>query len=372
MDEEAINPPAISIRRMREEETETARSLAGLAFSRPENAAFCSPPPQTLVAERDGRLVGAVVPKVFALPHRRRCGAIFWLMTDPQARGLGVGGRLVEATLWYFEEHGCRDAFACVEGYNTSSSNLFAARGFAVLSPAEQLRRYGLFGTVALRVKMFRFGVDVGHFLWARPGPTKPDNPGLQWWAGTLASALIFLSAEWRSGRVEGLDAMSFLGAASAVVALFGLREAAMRLAARWRGLSVRHRAWEAAFPLSAAVALISGWFLPAPGSVYPPGGTWRYRDLLSKLGPTAFAGASAVLLFAWAAWALLRFGGPPLRIASWLSFAHAAGQMLALFEVLLPFSVFVSYNGRRVWDWNRAAWAVLAAATLGLLLVRG
>jgi hypothetical protein len=77
MDEEAINPPAISIRRMREEETETARSLAELAFSRPENAAFCSPPPQTLVAERDGRLVGAVVPKVFALPHRRRCGAYF-------------------------------------------------------------------------------------------------------------------------------------------------------------------------------------------------------------------------------------------------------------------------------------------------------
>ncbi len=45
---------------------------------------------------------------------------------------------------------------------------------------------------------------------------------------------------------------------------------------------------------------------------------------------------------------------------------------MLALFEVLLPFSVFVSFNGRRVWDWNRAAWAVLAAATLGLLLARG
>ena len=102
--------------------------------------------------------------------------------------------------------------------------------------PAEQLRRYGLLGTVALWVKMFRFGVDVGHFLWARPGPTKPDNPGLQWWAGTLASALIFLLAGWRSGRAEELDAVALLGAVSAVLALFGLREAAMRLAARWRG----------------------------------------------------------------------------------------------------------------------------------------
>jgi hypothetical protein len=48
------------------------------------------------------------------------------------------------------------------------------------------------------------------------------------------------------------------------------------------------------------------------------------------------------------------------------------AGQMLALFEVLLPFSIFVSFNGRRVWDWSRPAWAVLAAATLGLFLARG
>jgi hypothetical protein len=66
------------------------RSLAGSAFSWPEGALF-SPPPQTLVAERDGHLVGAVVPKVFALPHKRLCGSLFWLMTDPQARRLGRG-----------------------------------------------------------------------------------------------------------------------------------------------------------------------------------------------------------------------------------------------------------------------------------------
>src|SRR5215213_6431827 len=99
---------------MREEETGAVRSLAGQAFSRLESA-FFSPPPQTLVAERNGRLVGAIVPKVFVLPDTRRCGAIFWLMTAPEARGNGVGGRLVEATLEYFEEHDCREAFACVE-----------------------------------------------------------------------------------------------------------------------------------------------------------------------------------------------------------------------------------------------------------------
>ena len=171
---------------------------------------------------------------------------------------------------------------------------------------------------------------------------------------------------------MEGLEPSTILGAALSIVMLFCLREAAMRMAARSQGLPVRHRAWEAAFPLSASVALILGWFLPTPGSVYPRGDTWRYRDLLPKLGPIAFAGASAVLVFAWVSWGLGRFGGFPPDVVSWLHLGHVVGQMLALFEVLLPFSIFVSFNGRRVWDWSRPAWAVLAAATVGLFLVSG
>jgi hypothetical protein len=143
-----------------------------------------------------------------------------------------------------------------------------------------------------------------------------------------------------------------------------------MRLAARWQGLSVRHRVWEAAFPLSAGVALMLGWFLPAPGSVYPRGAAWRYRDLLSKLGPTAFAGTSAVLIFAWSVWALLRFGWSSPEIATGLHATYAAGMPLVLLEVLLPFFPFASFNGRRIWDWSRPAWGVLAAAALALLLV--
>jgi GNAT superfamily N-acetyltransferase len=371
MNEEATNTPAISVHHMRKEQTRAVRSLAGRVVSRPESA-FFSPPPQTLIAERDGRLVGVIVPKVFVLPDKRRYGAIFWLMTAPEARGSGVGGRLVEATLEYFEEHGCREAFACVEGYNTSSSNLFATRGFTILSPGAQLGRYGLLGTFWLWIKMFRLGADVGHFLWARPRATRQDHSWLQWCVGTLLSVLVLLLARWRGGWLEGPEPATVLEAALAIVALFGLREAAMRLAARSQGLLVRHRVWEAAFPLSAGVALMLGLFLPTPGSVYPRSGTWRYRNLLPKLGPIALAGASAVLVFAWVTWGLLQFGGFSPEIASWLRFGHVAGQMLALFEVLLPFSIFVSFNGRRVWDWSRPAWAVLAAATVGLFLTKG
>ena len=69
MHEEATNQPVISVHHMREEETGAVRSLAGQAFSRLESV-FFSPPPQTLVAERNGRLVGAIVAKVF-VPARQ-------------------------------------------------------------------------------------------------------------------------------------------------------------------------------------------------------------------------------------------------------------------------------------------------------------
>jgi GNAT superfamily N-acetyltransferase len=371
MDERATDSPMISVRRMHDGEERAVRALAERAFSRLESA-FFSPPVHTLVAERDGQLLGAVAPTLFELPDKRRAGGIVWLMTDPKTRGLGVGGRLVEAALEYLKEHGCQEAFAGVEGYNTSSSNLFAARDFTIISPGEQFRRYGLLGTMALWLQTFRLGGDVGHFLWARPGAMRPDNPTLQWWTSTLVSALIFSLAVWRSSLAEGLSLAIIFGAAPVILALFGLREIVMRLAARSLGLSVRHRAWEAALPLSAGIAVIFGWFFPTPGSVYPQAGTWRYRNLVSKLGPMAFAGASAVLAFTWAAWALVRLGEPPLEIYEWLRAAHSAGQMLALFEVLLPFSIFVSFNGRRVWDWSRPAWAVLAIVTLALFLVAG
>lgn len=371
MNEETKDSQTIPVRPMRDDEKRAVRVLARHAFP-PLGGLFFSPPPNTLVAERDGQLVGAVVPKTFVLPDGHRGGVVLWLMTDPKARGLGVGQRLVEEALRIFEERSCREIFACVGGFNTSSSNLFAAHGFTILSPGEQLRRYGFFGMLALWLRTYRFGGDdLGHFLWAHPETRQPEGPTLQWWGGALASALIFLLAGWRGGWLGEADLESVFSGVGAVLALLGLREAAMRLTARLQGLSVRYRAWESAFMLSFGVALILGVFFPTPGSVYPRDSVWRYRDLVPKLGPIAFAGASAVLVLTGAVWAVLHLGvTPPGAVATSLRAVHKAGLSLVLVEVLLPFPPFVSFGGRRVWDWNRPVWSVLAIAVAGLLLV--
>src|ERR671916_42200 len=184
-DEETMNPRVISVRRMDADDEEAVKALAGRAFSPLASLSFPRSP-DALIAERRGELVGAA--------------------------------------LQSFEERGCREMFACVEGYNSSSANLFAARGFTILSFGEQLRRYGFLGTLLLWLKTSRLGADVGHFLWTRPGQPKPDDPALQWWAGMFASALVLLLAGWRGGWLGKFDPMIILGAVVIVVALYGLR----------------------------------------------------------------------------------------------------------------------------------------------------
>jgi ribosomal protein S18 acetylase RimI-like enzyme len=365
-----MEPRVTPVRHIRSDEEGAVKALAGRAFSPLASISFPHTP-EALVAERDGKLLGAVVLRTFYLPAERKCGVMFWLMTDPEARGVGVGRRLVGGALRYFEEQGCAEVFAGIEGYNTSSANLFAGHGFTILSFGEQLRRYGFLGTFVVWLRTSHLG-DVGHFLWARPGQARSDNAPLQWWVGVVVSSLILLLAGWRGGWLGRLEPAGILGVVLIVVMLYGSREVVMRLAARLAGLPVRYRVWESAFPLSLGVALVLGGFFPVPGSVYPRQGPWRYRNLRSKLGPVAFAGASAAVVFAWTMWALGRFGGLSPEVGVWLRVARMAGLILAVVDVLLPFFPFVSFGGRRIWDWNRVAWGVLVVAVLGLFLVGG
>jgi GNAT superfamily N-acetyltransferase len=335
----------------------------------PTQQLFFSWSSDVLVADQDGKPIGAVVPKVFPLPGGRKGGLIAWVFTAPKARGTGAGQRLIEAALEFFEERGCDEVMACVEGYNTSSSKLFATRGFSILSPGEQFRRYGL-GVCAMWIHAFHF-IDVGHFLWVRPAAGRPDNPAMQWWGNWLANVLIYLLALWRQSGFRQLSLSAVVEIPLLLAMFLGIRSLSMQWMARRRKMTtMRYRAWESGFPLSLAIALAFGGQYPVLGSFYPTSDRWRYRDLLPKLGPVALSGVLPALALTWGAWALSRFGGLETGPSRWLRSAMTIGQFLVFFDVVLVFFPFVSFNGRRIWDWNKLLWGFLALATVTLFFV--
>ncbi len=356
----------ILIRPMEKDERRKVHAVMRQAFPLIQQW-FFSWEPNVLVAEQDGRLLGGIVLKLFRLPRGRKGGLVAWIFTAPEARGLGAGQRVVEAGIEFFEQQACDEIFACVEGYNTSSSKLFASRGFSILSPGEQFRRYGL-GIFTVWLKTFHF-IDVGHFLWARPAAKSADSPVLQWWGTIAANTLLGLFVLWRANGFRAGNSVMWLILPLVILALFGLRYLGMRLAARGQGLAVRFRAWESGFPLSLGIALAFGSLFPVPGNMYPVAEQPRYRDLLPSLGRAALAGTLPVLFVVWAAWGALRLG-VPAGLEAWLETLLQVGATLALFDIALPFFPFTSFNGRRLWDWNKVVWALLALATVGLILV--
>lgn len=353
----------VIIRLIRDDEQSEAKRVMRRAFS-PPTWLFFSWSKDVLVAEHEGRIVGGTVLKTFTLPKGRKVGFVYWLFTDPEARGLGAGQGLIEGALDFFAAQGCDEVSACVEGYNTSSSKVFATRGFTILSMGEQLRRYGL-GVIPYWWHSFHF-MDVGHFLWVKPGAEKPDSPVLQWFGTWLVNVLLLYLSVWRSGGWGRSDLWTI---PAAFLVLFGLRSLAMWGVARLQGLAVRFRAWESSATLVAAIALLFGGFFPFPGSFYPVEERWRYRELLPKIGPMALAGTLASLLLAWGSWAALHWNMAP-GLSSPLSVLLALSRILAVLETVVAFFPLISFNGRRIWDWNRLIWGVLSLSAVALMFV--
>lgn len=350
----------IKVRMMKEEEKERVSSAMRSSFSKIAYM-FFSLSPNVLVGEKNGEIVGAVVLKMFKISATNKGGLIAWIFTVPEVRGLGLGEALAEAGIDFLEEQGCQEIFAAIEGYNASSSKLFASRGFEIISPGQQLRCYGL-RIFNLWLKTFHL-IDVGHFLWRRPA-LKKDNPSLQFWGTIAITSLIWLLIIWRnSGEIKLINWLAYSGA---TIVLFGLRYLFMKLAARQQGLEVRYRAWESGFPLSIVIAAASGGPYLIPGGLYPTKNDWRYKELFPQLLRMALAGILSVLILIVLISLYAYFVTPELSI--WFKAILNVGVILLFFDTCLPFFPFNCYNGRRVWEWNKPIWLILTIVVISLM----
>lgn len=332
---------------------------------------------QAFVFELDGEVAGGVTLSTFSIDAQRKGGLVKWLFIAPEAQGRGGAGRLLAEAVRWFEGQGCTDMFGCVEGYNTNSANRFSRQGFTDISFTEQFASYG-WRLPKVWLKTMHFG-DTGFFLWRRlreesprttASPVTEQEPrpssGATGFALTVILHSLFafiMQLRW-GGSFEAAQLWQI---PLVILAVFGLRLAAMKAASRGTGIRLHYRVWESGMLVSGLLAIVFGGFYTAPGSLYPAEQEWSYRDYRNKLGPVAFAGAISLVLAGWILRLIdtsysIHLVGSMRQIADFASFYI---RVMLIFEVLLPAFPFTAFNGRRILDWRRQSWAVAAMGTL-------
>lgn len=106
-----------------------ARAYVPEAFAR----RISDPEQLVLVAESAGTMIGMATAGPCALPHpdvRPQHGELKQLYVARSAQGLGVGGKLLDATLGWLEGDGPRPLWIGVWSGNLRAQAVYAARGF--------------------------------------------------------------------------------------------------------------------------------------------------------------------------------------------------------------------------------------------------
>ncbi|MGY6411757.1 MAG: N-acetyltransferase family protein [Alkalilacustris sp.] len=324
-----------------------------------------------VVIDGEHGLAAAVLVRVIALPGGRRIGFIAWAMTDPGYQGRGLAPALAELSIARLEALGCDSIVTEIEGHNAASETAFRKLGFRRIGPGAQVAAFGLLGAARARLSI-GYSTDPGHFIWLRgaePAPIAEGRERALAWA--LNGAFTLLALAMGSGLLlGGMPALPSVGDAGvallAVALVLGIREWAMRTAARARGLTVTYRAWDSGIGITSAVAVLFGSLFPLPGSVYPAGEDWRARDAGPALATAALAGSVAVaVLVGVALWAGAAFAGTLGATAA--AGVLLIGKPLLLFDTLMAFPPFHAFNARRIYELHRGVWACMAV--LGILL---
>lgn len=367
--------PQIDIRKMQPDEAKTVLTVMRRAFPLfmqifiPK--AMVTNAEMVLVACVEGEIKAGIIMKTFNLPGGGKAGVVDWIFTDPSGRGLGLGSKLMDAGMDWFEKAGCDQFFAIVEGFNTNSSNLFARRGFSILSFQEQIQRFGFPGFFRIWLKTMHL-FDLGHFLWGKPAQTRADSSSAMLGWALLLNVAVALLARLRTG---GMSAgwMEFLFLPAWVLVLLLLRTGLMMFSARKQGLALRFRQWETGYLISFLVSVFYGAFIPVPGSLYPNQNEWRYSKLKPQFGKVALAGflpAYVVALALFTARRMLDFSG---GLGAFLATGFSTAFVFSVLD-LVPFFPLVSYNGRHIWDWRPWVWGVLAGVfvMMSVLMIFG
>jgi hypothetical protein len=281
---------------------------------------------------------------------------------------MGFGQQLIEASIEYFEKQEVDEMMTQIKGDNTSSSKNFSMRGYTILSPGQQIRRYGI-GIIPLWLGTMHI-LAKGQFLWVRTKKDKKDKPWLQWIGSLITNIIVFMLLPIRSNAGVVFNLNTFFGISLILLYFFGTRYIFMKLTSVILNLDLRFRPIEDWFGMSIIFGLTGGLWIPVPGNLYPKEETWTYKEISKKLGITAFMGTFIIVVSTWIIYSIPFFFTIPSQYTLWYNYGLRTGAILSLLETAFPFFPLEIYNGKRIWKLNKFLWLLITGFGITIFIL--
>ncbi len=322
-----------------------------------------------LIALHGDVVVGTMSLRTFVYGERK-VGIVDAVATDKLARGKGIAKAMLAKALDWFEKRGYPDVYATVDRYNSPSWNMFIHAGFLPYEFQNQLKDFGR--------RFIKLWVDEGYlfgfgtFFLKKTASGSADqrvpkeSPGaLHLLAACMGYSLLWIVILSRGGLVS-LDA--YLAVVAVATASLILPELGHKAVARALGLRTCFKAWSSGFWFMLALGLVGGLY-PSYGSTYIEQTDWSYAENRRLTGVVFIAGPIVNALAAIAC----RMLAITLATGTWhavLDMGFTMNMWLAVFNMLpLKSAGGMPFDGHKIFNWNKAAWGLLAACIAVLFI---
>lgn len=330
---------------------------------------------KTFAVEAESVLFGVIVCGEIKKGPSTTYGIIKYIVTDRHAQGLGVASMLLEQAMTWFEAQGHKQIIACVEGYNTASSQLFEKRGFRIRSVPWQLKHYGF--KLPWIWLQGNNGLDLGHFWWVKEQTKTTDVSSSTSLKASLAHLFISALIPWvivLRQNIPWTSSWVWLGPLMSV-SLYGVRFLPMLMYAKIKKYPLRYRGFDNGQVLAFFISGVFGGVFLSYGGVYPNKPLWREDEERTPLAQMHGWALLSNLLFTLVLIVFHHFGlGSPIW-QSYLSVMIFITIFMQFFDTMFAFFPMSSYAGARVragypklwWGFAVVSWILLV---LGLSVI--
>ena len=311
-----------------------------------------------LVAKSNGEIIGGVILKSVKFANKK-VGIISWIFTVKEVRGKGVASLLLDKAINHLKFLGHNEIIASIDGSNTSSSNLFSKKNFAIQSFYSLIKKYGI-GYFSLASKTNQF-FNQGSFIWVLSREKVVNNEFFDLIVSSLinilASIIIFLSP------LNFIFKASLLSIIMSVFLLHLVRFYSMKYASKVLEYKTMFRIWPSGFFYTITTSVL-GLYIASPGNFFPESKGWKYKDYVPSLSKISIVGVSSVLFLVLIASIANNFVVNE-SFSSFLSTIKYLGLSLVVFDLFLFFNPFNNTNGKRIFDFSKSIFSILVLITL-------